>query len=81
MDPAELWTPAALKQAVEDAGGVIGVTAASAALGIPSSNFKRYRARLTAIPVEGSADVFSKREVEALAEELAGRRAERVDGD
>lgn len=49
---------------------LVGVTAASAILGVATPNFKRYRDRLTPIPVEGSADVFVRAEVEALADEL-----------
>lgn len=70
-------TPAELLAAVNDAGGLIGVNAASKLLGIAAPNFRRYRPRLTEIPVEGSAAVFPKAEIVTLAEELrASRRGE-----
>lgn len=47
-----------------------GVKRASRILGVATPNFGRYRDRLTAIPVAGSADVFVEAEVEALADEL-----------
>jgi hypothetical protein len=54
---------------------LIGVTAASKLLGIPAPNFKRDAApHLTAVPVEGSANVYFRSEVQALADERALRR-------
>lgn len=70
--------PGELLQAVEDAGGLIGVNASAKMLGVAAPNFKRYRPRLTEVPVEGSASVFVKAEVEALAAELAEQRAARA---
>lgn len=47
---------------------LIGVTAASKLLGIPSTNFKRdARPHLTPVPVEGTAMVFFRSEVVELA--------------
>jgi hypothetical protein len=74
-------TPAQLVETVEAAGGLIGVNAASRLLGIEPPNFKRYRPRLTEIPVEGSASVFVQPEVQALADELEGTRAARRRGE
>lgn len=66
----------ALAEWAVHAGGLIGVSASSRLLGIATPNFRRYRERLTEIPVEGSAAVFMQREVAAVAEELqATRRA------
>lgn len=64
-------TPHELARMVEKAP-LVGVTHASKILGIATPNFKRYRDRLTAIPVAGSADVFVLAEVEALAAEIRG---------
>lgn len=61
--------PDELAAAIEKAP-LCGVTRASKILGIAAPNFKRYRDRLTAIPVAGGADVFVVAEVEALREEL-----------
>lgn len=67
----EALTPAELKAAVE-AQPVCGVNRAAKILGIAPPNFRRYRDRLTAIPVDGSADVFVVAEVEELRDELRG---------
>lgn len=66
-----------LRRTAKSAGGLVGVKAAAEMLGIATPNFKRYRDRLTAIPVEGSADVFAKAEVRALARVLEAERAKR----
>jgi hypothetical protein len=71
-------SPAELVQHVADAGGLIGVNASAKLLGVAAPNFKRYRPRLTEVPVEGSAAVFVKAEVEALASELSEQRAARA---
>lgn len=54
---------------------LVGVNRAAKILGIAPPNFGRYRARLVEIPVEGSAAVFVKAEVEALKRTLAAERA------
>jgi hypothetical protein len=54
---------------------LVGVNRAAKILGIAPPNFGRYRDRLTAIPVEGSATVFVKSEVEALGKALTAERA------
>jgi hypothetical protein len=61
---------------------LVGVTAAAKLLGIKPPNFKRDAApRLTRVPVEGSADVYFRSEVERLATERAQTRAARANGD
>jgi hypothetical protein len=79
MAPRVKVTPGELREAVDAAGGLIGVNASAKRLGVAPPNFKRYRPRLTEVPVEGSAAVFVKAEVEALAGELAQQRAARGD--
>lgn len=54
---------------------LVGVTQAAKILGIATPNFRRYRDRLTEIPVSGSAAVFPVSEVEALRDELNEKRA------
>jgi hypothetical protein len=57
---------------------LVGVTAASKLLDIKPPNFKRDAVpRLTRIPVAGSADVYFRSEVEALAVELNAAREAR----
>lgn len=53
---------------------LVGATRAAEILGIKAPNFKRYRERLTAVPVLGAADVWIRAEVEALGEELRASR-------
>ena len=78
--------PSKAKVSVEDvaeavkAQPLVGVNRAAKMLGTHPPNFKRYRDRLTEIPVEGSAAVFVKSEVAALAEQLQAERAERAGG-
>lgn len=64
---------------------LVGVTAASRRLAIPPSNFRRDAApHLNAIPVEGSAAVYFRSEVEELASrrrQARAERAERSNGD
>ena len=67
-----------LAATIKVSGGLLGVNASAKALGVPPSNFVRYRDRLTEIEVEGSAAVFSKVEVGALADELEQRRAKKA---
>jgi hypothetical protein len=64
-------TPEDVAAAVK-AQPLVGVSRAAKILGIVPPNFRRYRDRLTEIPVEGSASVFIRSEVEALAKELKG---------
>jgi hypothetical protein len=71
-------TPAQLVEAVAGAGGLVGVNAAARILNVAPPNFKRYRPRLTEVEVEGSASVFVRPEVEALAAELEAARASRA---
>lgn len=71
-EPAEVAK--ALAEWAVHAGGLIGVSASSKLLGIATPNFRRYRERLTEVPVEGSAAVFLRREVGAVAEELQAAR-------
>lgn len=60
---------------------LVGVTAASKILGIPTPNFKRDAApHLIALPVEGSAAVYFRSEVRELARELRRRRRARSNG-
>lgn len=59
----------AVARAVE-AAPLVGSNAAAAILRVKPPNFKRYKDRLTKVPVEGSADVFVRIEVEELAAEL-----------
>lgn len=55
---------------------LIGVTAAAKLLGIKPPNFKRDAApHLTLVPVEGSAAVYFRSEVEQLARERADRHS------
>lgn len=68
MAPAEL--AAAVKKQP-----LVGVNRAAKILGIAPPNFRRYRDRLTEVPVEGSASVFVKAEVEELATTLKAERA------
>lgn len=56
---------------------LVGANHAAKMLGIKPPNFSRYRARLTEVPVEGSAAVFVKAEVETLRDDLARERAGR----
>jgi hypothetical protein len=49
---------------------LVGVSGAAKILGIVPPNFRRYRDRLTEIPIEGSASAFVKAEVEELRDEL-----------
>lgn len=58
---------------------LIGTTAAAKRLGIKAPNFRRDAVpHLTSIPVEGSADVYFKTEVERLAAEWEAKRAARA---
>jgi hypothetical protein len=52
----------------------VGSTVAAEILGVHKGNFRRHRHLLTAIPVDGGADVYARADVEALA---ARWRAER----
>lgn len=63
-----------------DSAKLIGVNAACELMGIANSNFKRYRDRLTEVPVEGGAAVFVKAEVQALAREIKRQRRQRERG-
>lgn len=45
----------------------VGSTVAAEILGVHKGNFKRHRHLLTAIPVDGGADVYARADVEALA--------------
>lgn len=61
---------------------LIGVTASARRLGIKAPNFKRDAVpHLTPVPVEGSADVYFRSEVDALAARFAQARAKRENGD
>lgn len=73
-------TPEEALKALNDAGGLIGVNASAKRLGVATPNFRRYRPRLTEVPVEGSASAFFAAEVDQLADELAEQRAGRGDG-
>jgi hypothetical protein len=70
-------TPAQKVLSVVEEHPLVGVNRASALLGIASANFRRYRPRLTEVPVEGSAAVFVREEVEELAAELRSEREAR----
>jgi hypothetical protein len=62
---------------------LVGLTGAAKILGIAPPNISRLRAagRMPqGIPVEGSADVYVKSEVVALARELARERRRRENG-
>lgn len=74
MAAATKMPPAELAAAVKKQP-LVGVNRAAKILGIAPPNFRRYRDRLTEIPVEGSAAVFVRSEVEALAKELKAERA------
>lgn len=80
MSPVKV-TPAEALDALNAAGGLIGVNASAKRLGIASPNFRRYRDRLTEVPVEGSASAFFTAEVDALADELRATRAPKDGGD
>ena len=70
-------SPAEVVAAVKDGGGLCGVNRASDILGIANANFKRYRDRLTEVPIEGArSGAFLVPEVEALAAELKAARSE-----
>jgi hypothetical protein len=69
MDRATKAKVRAVMRAVE-AAPIVGANTAAGILGVKPPNFKRYRDRLTKVPVEGSSDVFVRVEVEALAAEL-----------
>lgn len=69
--------PAEVVKAIKDGGGLIGVNASSKLLHVATPNFRRYRDRLTEVEVDGSASVFLKAEVEALAKEMAEQRRAR----
>jgi hypothetical protein len=49
---------------------LVGVKAGAEIIGKATPNFRRYRGRLIEIPVEGSASVFVRSEVEALGAAL-----------
>lgn len=67
-------SPSEVADAVTAAGGLIGVTAAARLLGIRPPNFKRDVGRhLTELPVEGSASVYLRGEVMALARDRTRR--------
>lgn len=54
---------------------LIGVTAGAELLGIKTPNFRRDATpHLTEVPVEGSASVYFRSEVEQLAKDRAQRR-------
>lgn len=53
---------------------LVGATKAAVILGIKAPNFKRYRERLTPVPVLGAADVWIREEVVALGKELEAAR-------
>lgn len=75
--PLELSTSHLVEQLAEDLEHepLVGVTAAAKILGIPPSNFRRdAAAHLTAVPVEGSASVYFRSEVQLLARERGTRR-------
>ena len=59
---------------------LIGPTASARVLGVLPPHISRLRdqGRLRPIPVEGSADVYIRSEVEELAAELAREREERA---
>lgn len=78
MATAAKMSPEELAAAIAAAGGLIGVNASARKLGVAAPNFRRYRSRLTEVPVEGSASVFVTTEVEALANELAEQRGARA---
>lgn len=62
---------------------LVGVNRAAKMLGIAPPNVSRLRSQgrmPEAIPVEGSAGVYVKSEVEALASELEAERAARAGG-
>jgi hypothetical protein len=56
---------------------LIGANAACKLMGIATSNLHRHRDGLTQVPVEGSAAVFVKSEVQVLARELKRQRRAR----
>lgn len=72
---SRLRTPSEIVLYLEDEP-LIGVTAAAGVLGIKAPNFRRDAApHLTEVPVEGSASVYFRSQVQALAEERARKRA------
>jgi hypothetical protein len=72
-------TVGAARRAIE-AQPLVGVNAAAAIMGIQRPNFRRYKDRLTAVPVEGRDDAYFREEVVKLAEEMAAERAARLAG-
>jgi len=66
--------------AVLKAQPLVGVKAGSMILGLAPPNFRRYRERLAEIPVEESASVFVRSQVEGLAADLAVARESRGAG-
>lgn len=61
---------------------LVGVTKASQLLGIKASNFRRdAMPHLVSVPVEGSADVYFRSEVQQLAQDRAVAKAARRNGD
>lgn len=73
-------SPAELAVALE-AQPLVGVTAAAKRLGIKPPNFRRDAApHLTEVPVEGSASVYFRNEVDDLAAERQRARSARANG-
>lgn len=66
--------------AVVAAQPLVGVKAGSEILRLAPPNFRRYRERLAEIEVAGSASVFVRSQVEALAADLAAAREGREAG-
>jgi hypothetical protein len=82
MTTAMMRSPSQVIAKRLEAEPLVGVTAAARLLGIKPPNFKRDAApKLTRVPVEGSADVYFRSEVEALREEREAARAARSNGD
>lgn len=78
----EKLLPAEVAEAVRSAGGLIGVTAAARLLGIRAPNFRRdmglvegMEPKITELEVEGSASVYLRGEVQALAKRRRNARS------
>lgn len=80
MTVAATKSPAQKVLTAVEENPLVGVNRAAQILGTAPPNFRRYRPRLTEIPVEGSAAVFVRAEVEELAGELKAEREARAAG-
>lgn len=55
--------------------GLVGTKRAAEILGVATPNFSRYRERVEAIEIDGSAAVYFRSDIEGLKRELEAERA------